>query len=71
MFYKMINGLTPKYLSDLVPPFVHENNPHNLRNANDLKTIHHANTSIYFSSLRGALIVGGYVKKIVHFMIKA
>ena len=44
-----MNGLTPNYLSDLLPPLVHETTTYNLRNANHIQTIH-ANTNLYFNS---------------------
>ena len=44
-----MNGLTPSYLSDLLPPLVHETTTYNLRNANHIQTIH-ANTNLYFNS---------------------
>ena len=49
IFYNIMNGLTPNYLSDLLPPLVHETTTYNLRNANHIQTIH-ANTKLYFNS---------------------
>ena len=49
IFYKIMNGLTPNYLSDLLPPLVHETTTYTLRNANHIQTIH-ANTNLYFNS---------------------
>ena len=49
IFYKIINGLTPRYLSEVLPPLVQENNPYNLRNANALHPMH-ANTNLFFNS---------------------
>ena len=31
IFYKIVNGLTPEYLSDLLTPLVSDTNPYNLR----------------------------------------
>ena len=36
-FYKVVHGLTPNYLFDLVPPLVQDNTIYNLRNANDFQ----------------------------------
>ncbi|MCG8092513.1 MAG: hypothetical protein JAZ17_02615 [Candidatus Thiodiazotropha endolucinida] len=49
VFYKIINGLTPDYLSDLVPPLVGDSNPYNLRNANAIQCIR-ARTNLFFNS---------------------
>lgn len=40
LFYKMQNSLTPDYLSSLVPDTVGNNTAYNLRNAQNLNTIH-------------------------------
>lgn len=42
-------GLTPNYLSDLLPPLVHETTTYNLRNSNHIQTVH-ANTNLFFNS---------------------
>lgn len=55
LFYKMINHLTPDILSNLVPPYTRETNPYNLRNADDIQTIH-ARTNIYYNSFLPATI---------------
>ena len=55
LFYKMANRLTPDILSILVPPYTRENNPYNLRNAEDIQTIH-AKTNIYFNYFLPATI---------------
>ena len=55
LFYKMVNRLTPDILSNLVPLYTRENNPYNLRNAEDIQTIH-ARTNIYFNSFLPATI---------------
>ncbi|MEW8546433.1 MAG: reverse transcriptase domain-containing protein, partial [Candidatus Thiodiazotropha sp.] len=49
IFYKIMNGLTPSYLSDLVPPFIRDATHYNLRNSNHTQTLH-ANTNLYFNS---------------------
>lgn len=49
IFYKIVNGLTPEYLADLLPPLVGENNPYSLRNANDIQSIR-ARTNLFFNS---------------------
>ena len=51
----MVSRLTPYILSNLVPPYTRENNPYNLRNAEDIQTIH-ARTNIYFNSFLPATI---------------
>ena len=50
IFYKIMNGLTPNYLSDLLPPLVHETTTYNLRNVNHIQTVY-ANTNLYFNSV--------------------
>ena len=42
-FYKIIHGLTPTYLTDILPPLIQETTDYNLRNAIDFRTLH-ANT---------------------------
>ena len=49
LFYKMMNQLTPNYLSSLVPRPVGTISRYNLRNSNSLRTID-ANTTQYFNS---------------------
>lgn len=49
LLYKMINNLTPQYLSSLIPATVSETSSYNLRNANDVRTIN-ARTNQYFNS---------------------
>ena len=48
LFYKMVNHLTPLYLSSLIPPTVNETSRYNLRNANYISTIN-ARTNQYFN----------------------
>lgn len=45
----MQNGLSPAYLTSLVPDSVGNALPYNLRNNNDIQTIH-SNTQLYFNS---------------------
>lgn len=49
IMYKMIYGITPNYLTELVPPLVREGNPYRLRNSNNIELLH-ANTNLYFNS---------------------
>ena len=49
IFYKIINGLTPRYLTDLIPPLVQETAPYSLRNSDDIQTIH-AYTNLFYNS---------------------
>lgn len=44
-----MNGLTPNYLNDLLPPLVHETTTYNLRNSNHIQSVR-ANTNLYFNS---------------------
>ena len=48
LFYKMINGLCPNYLSSLVPSTVGNNTAYGLRNASDYKYIR-SNTPLYYN----------------------
>ena len=49
IFYKILNGLTPEYLLNIVPPRIQESTPYNLRNSNNIRNIR-ANTNIFFHS---------------------
>ena len=49
LFYKMVNNLTPNYLSSLIPSSVTEASNYNLRNPHDIRTVN-ARTSQNFSS---------------------
>ena len=49
IFYKIIHGLTPTYLTDILPQLIQETTNYNLRNANDFRTLH-AHTNLYFNS---------------------
>ena len=55
IFYKIMNGLTPNYLSDLLPPLVHETTSYNLRNSNHIQTAH-ANKNLFFNSFTPSTI---------------
>ena len=58
IFYKIINGLTPDYLSDLLPPIVQDNVTYNLRNANNMRSLR-ARTNLYFNSFFPSSFVPG------------
>ena len=47
IFFKILNGLTPSYLHDLLPPLVSDTNPYNLRNSDTFNLF----TLIQISSL--------------------
>ena len=49
LFYKMLNNITPLYLSSLVPQSICNISRYNLRSSNDLQTIN-ARSNQYFSS---------------------
>ena len=49
IFYKIMNGLTPDYLRDLVLPLVQEASNYNLRNSDHIQTFH-ANTNLFYNS---------------------
>ena len=55
LFYKMINGLCPDYLSSLVPPTVGNNRAYRLRNASDYKYIR-SNTQLYYNSFLPSVV---------------
>ena len=55
LFYKMINGLCPDYLSSLFPPTVGNNTAYNLRNASDYKYIR-SNTLWYYNSFLPSVV---------------
>jgi hypothetical protein len=55
MFYKMINGLTPAYLSQLVPQFVSDHVQYNLRNTHNIK-VPFCRTNIYYNSFLPTVI---------------
>ena len=49
IFCKIINGPTPNYLLDLVPPIIQETINYNLLNTDDIQTLH-ALTNLYYNS---------------------
>ena len=49
MFYKMINGLCPDYLAEMVPESVSQISSYNLRNSDDYLTIR-TSSQLYFNS---------------------
>lgn len=49
ILYKIINGLTPQYLQDIMPPLVQETTSYNLRNSDDIRNPR-ANTNLFFNS---------------------
>ena len=51
IFYKILNGITPDYLTELFSPMIHETTRlrYNLRNTNDIQ-IMHANTNLFYIS---------------------
>ena len=40
IFYKIVNGIAPNYLLNRVPPIIQETTNYNLRNADDIQTLH-------------------------------
>ena len=49
ILYKILNGLTPEYLQFILPPLVQNTTNYNLRNSNNLCSIH-ANTNLFYNS---------------------
>ena len=49
LFFKMINGLSPQYLSDLVPATIDSPTNYNLRNSNNSHLVN-ARSSLYYNS---------------------
>ena len=49
ILYKILNGLTPEYLQSILPPLVQNTTNYNLRNSNNLRSIH-ANTNLFYYS---------------------
>ena len=47
--FKMKNNFCPEYLTYLVPFYVGDRNPYNLRNANNIQLIH-SRTTLYYNS---------------------
>ncbi|MCG8111689.1 MAG: hypothetical protein N0E59_13095 [Candidatus Thiodiazotropha taylori] len=53
IFYKLINGISPDYLRDFVPPLVQETTRYSLRHSNDIQTMAanlFTSSTIHFSS---------------------
>ena len=55
LFDKMVHKMTPEFLSSLFPPYIHETNRYNLRNANDIQSIH-AHTVLFHNSYLPATV---------------
>lgn len=55
IFYKIMNGLTPDYLQNIVPPLVQETVSYNLRNSGDLRNIRTHTNLFYHSFLPSAI----------------
>ena len=55
LFYKIINGLSPTYLSSLIPPSVSSVSSYSLRNSSDIQTIV-CRTAQYFNSFLPSVI---------------
>ena len=49
IFYQIMNGLTPAYLSHLIPPLVHQSSQYSLRNSDNISTVH-AHSNQYYNS---------------------
>ena len=49
IFFKMVHGLCPDYLNQLVPDLVQSRSLYSLRNSNNMTTIH-TNSQLYYSS---------------------
>ena len=49
LFFKMINGLSPQYISDLVPATIDSSSNYNFRNSNNIHLVN-ACTSLYYNS---------------------
>ena len=55
LFFKMQNGLSPDYLTSLVPATVGSTSSYPLRNASNLQTIH-ANSQVYYNSFLPSVV---------------
>ena len=55
MFYKMNNNMCPTYLSSLVPPTVGNTSRYDLRNVDNIQTIH-AHSQLYFDSFLPSVV---------------
>ena len=51
LFYKMVHGLTPNFLSDLIPDRVGNVSNYNLRNADNIEFVNTNTNSYYYSFL--------------------
>ena len=54
-FHKMLNGLSPRYLSALLPPTVSANVSYNSRNQTRLRTIH-CHSQLYYNSFLPSIL---------------
>ena len=55
LFYKMKSGMSPHYLTTLIPPIVGNTSTYNLPNANDIGMVH-ANSQLYYNSFLPSVI---------------
>ena len=55
LFYKMKSGMSPHYLTTLIPPIVGNTSTYILRNANDIGMVH-ANSQLYYNSFLPSVI---------------
>ena len=56
LFYKMVHKMTPDFLSIFIgTPYIHKTNRYNLRNANDIQSIH-ARTALFHNSFIPATV---------------
>ena len=49
VFFKILHGLTPNYLSDMIPPLVQDTSSYNLRNSDHIQQLR-ANTNLFRDS---------------------
>ena len=55
LFYKMKSGMSPHYLTTIIPPIVGNTSTYNLRNSNDMGTVH-ANSKLCYNSFLPSVI---------------
>ena len=55
LFYYIKSGMSPHYLTTLIPPLHGNTSTYNLRNANDIGTVH-ANSQLYYDSFLPSVI---------------
>ena len=55
LFFKMINGLSPQYLLDLVPATIDSSSNYNLRNSNNIHLVN-ARTALYYNSFLPSVV---------------